>query len=82
MFINGPSLQIDGEKHKEAVNSNVFELPYLPKTIVVDIRKATAEFLLDKYSDIYDSKLSDLFLMMPVDYSYNYFSVFKKIDDQ
>jgi len=42
VFIDGPSLKIDGVKHKHAINSNVFDLKSLPYVIVVDVRKATA----------------------------------------
>jgi len=76
VLIDGPSLQIDGIKRKDAVNSNVFELPYLPQIIVVDVRRATAEAISRAYGDKYDTYLSDLFTGKPVTNDYNYFSVF------
>jgi precorrin-6B methylase 2 len=76
VFIDGPSLRVNGKKVKNAINSNVLELTHDPKFIVVDVRKATAEYLSHKYTDKYNVNLSELFSGKPVGVNYNYFSVF------
>ena len=38
VFIDGPSLNVDGAKWKDAVNSNIIELSHDPAVIVVDER--------------------------------------------
>jgi len=76
VFIDGPSLETGGINHTEAINSNVFDLPHLPKVIVVDIRMATAKHIADKYANEYIVQFSDLFSGKPVKTDYNYLSVF------
>ena len=76
VFVDGPSLSIDGAKRKDAVNSNVFDLECMPRVIVVDVRRATAECLSDRYAKDYDVRLSDLFSGKTLRPGYNYFSVF------
>ncbi|WP_320045034.1 hypothetical protein [uncultured Desulfobacter sp.] len=76
VFIDGPSLRINDVQYKNAVNSDVFSILPLPKVIVVDVRRATAEHLIDKYKDFYEAKLSDLFSDGIVGDNYNYFSIF------
>jgi hypothetical protein len=78
VFVDGPSLGVDGVKWKDAVNSNVLELPHRPKVIVVDGRRATARHLAQKYSDQYLIFLSELFSDKPVTRNYNFFSYFVK----
>ncbi len=78
VFIDGPSLQIGGNKFTEAVNSNVFDLPETPQTVVVDVRRSTAEELAKRYHATHDVELSDLFTEKPVSQNYRYFSVFHK----
>ena len=78
MFVDGPSLNVDGIKWKDAVNSNVLELAQKPQIIVVDGRRATARHLAQKYSDQYLIFLSDLFSDRPVKRNYNFFSYFVK----
>lgn len=79
VLIDGPSLRSnDGVRNKHAVNTNVFELPRLPKVILVDVRKATSERLSQEYNDKYDVCLSELFSGRPIKPDYNYFSVFAK----
>ena len=76
VFVDGPSLRIDGAKRKDAVNSNVFELECMPRVIVVDGRRATAECLANRYAKEYDVRLSELHSGRPLRPGYNYFSVF------
>jgi predicted O-methyltransferase YrrM len=78
VFVDGPSLNVDGIKWKDAVNSNVLELAQKPQVIVVDGRRATARHLAQKYSDQYLIFLSDLFTDRPVKRNYNFFSYFVK----
>jgi len=78
VFIDGPSLSVNGVKWKDAVNSNIFELNHNPSVIVVDGRRATARYIAQKYSDIYHASLSDLFSDRPVQCNYNFFSFFIK----
>ena len=78
VFIDGPSLDVDGAKWKDAVNSNIFDLSNDPSVIVVDGRKATALFLAQRYADKYQVSLSDLFSGRPVKRNYKYFSYFYK----
>jgi hypothetical protein len=77
-FIDGPSLELDGQKKKNAVNSNIFDFSKKPDIIVVDVRKATALEIAKRYGNEYEVMLSDLFTDKPVPLNYNYFSVFKK----
>jgi predicted O-methyltransferase YrrM len=78
VFVDGPSLEVDGVKWKDAVNSNVLELPKGPGVIVVDGRRATAKYLAEKYAGKYLIFLSDLFSGRPVKRNYNFFSYFVK----
>ena len=78
VFVDGPSLKVDGVKWKDAVNSDVLELAQRPEVIVVDGRRATARHLAQKYSDQYLIFLSDLFSDRPVKRNYNFFSYFVK----
>jgi len=77
-LIDGPSLHVSNTKLKEAINSNFRDLSELPKLILVDVRKATAEYIAKHYGDIYDYKLSDIFTREKVQPGYQYFSVFVK----
>ena len=78
LLIDGPSLEIDGQSRKDAINSDVFSWPkeLLPKIIVVDVRKATVDEIQFRCSDVYDCDYSDL-VTRTLKYNYNYFSVFK-----
>lgn len=78
VFIDGPSLKINGVQYKNAINSNVFDLKYLPEVIVVDFRKATAEYIAKKYCEYYSVYLSDLFTGKQLEQDYNYFTYFVK----
>ena len=78
VFIDGPSLRIDGQKHKKAVNSNVFDIcSYgLPKLIVVDIRSATVEAIKRRIGKNYDCTISDV-IRDKISDGYNYLTIFK-----
>ena len=78
VFIDGPSLKVDGTKWKDAVNSNILDLSNAPAVIVVDGRKATALFLAERLAGKYRICLSDLFSGGPVKRNYTYFSYFYK----
>ena len=78
VFIDGPSLEVDGEKRKDAVNSNIFDLPHHPQIIVVDGRRATMECIAKRYGDLYHTIPTELFTGKSVRLDYSYFSVFVK----
>lgn len=77
VFVDGPSLIIDGIRRKDAVNLNIFSLidQKPPKIIVVDVRRATATALSVKYGNLYRVYLSDIFRDFP-GIGYRYFSIF------
>lgn len=74
VFIDGPSLDVDGKKPKGVINTNIFSLS--PNVIVVDGRINTARAIVEKWSDKYDYRLSDLHVKTFVPLGYHYFSVF------
>lgn len=78
IFIDGPSLDVDGVKHKKAVNSNIFDIAQrkLPQIIVVDIRKATVEELKKRLGEKYDVFVSDV-IAGRIYKGYRYFSIFR-----
>ncbi len=77
VFIDGPSLRIDGVKVKSAVNSNIFDVLHYhqPDLIVVDIRKSTVNELKGKIGDLYDCQCSDVLVRKAFKW-YNYLTVF------
>ena len=79
VFVDGPSLDVDGRTRKDAVNTNVFDLVarFPPSTIVVSVRRATAKACASRLVPQYDAELSDLFSGR-IERGYNYFSVFKR----
>lgn len=78
VFIDGPSLNIDGVKYKDAVNTNIFDIAKrkLPRLIIVDIRRATVEEIRKRYHEKYDVEISDV-LAGNIGREYRYFSIFK-----
>lgn len=78
VFVDGPSLTVDGIKWKDAINSNVLELAQRPEAIVVDGRRATSRYLAQENSVQYHVYLSHLFSNGPVKRNYNFFSYFVK----
>jgi hypothetical protein len=82
VFVDGPSLTVDGIKWKDAVNSNVLELPQRPEVIVADGRRATARHLAQKLSNQYHVNLSDIFSDAPVKHNYNFFPTLSRRADR
>jgi len=78
VFIDGPDLRVDGVKHKDAINSNVFDITKrrLPRIIIVDIRRATVEDIQKRLGDKYEIFVSDI-IKKKMYIDYRYFSVLK-----
>ncbi|CCH49917.1 O-methyltransferase [Pseudodesulfovibrio piezophilus] len=79
VFIDGPSLLVNGEKNKTAVNTNIFDLlqTQSPATIVVDIRESTVNALKSRLYNEYDVIVSDVILRKANRLGYEYFSIFR-----
>lgn len=79
VFIDGPSLSIDGKKNKLAVNTNISDLLKYgdPSIIIIDIMKAIVEYLKTLLSDTYKITVSDV-IRRKYRFNYTYFSIFKK----
>ena len=79
VFIDGPSMVVDGKKYKDGINTNIFDIckKYLPKFIVVDIRRSTVRAIIDKLGDKYSYRVSDV-LTDNIRENYHYFSIFFK----
>ncbi len=82
VIIDGPSLTIDGRKNKLAVNSNVLYLMnnHLPRAILIDIRKATVDAVIERYGHFYDICLSDV-LSSSERHGYKYFTVLRRMKE-
>ena len=78
VFIDGPNAEIDGVKHKDAVNTNIFDIAKrkLPRLIIVDIRQATVEELKKRLGEKYDVFVSDM-ITGRICREYRYFTVFR-----
>lgn len=78
VFIDGPDARVDGVKHKDAINPNVFDITKrrLPRMIIVDIRWATVEAIQKRLGDKYEIFVSDI-IKKKIGIGYRYFSVFK-----
>ncbi len=81
VFIDGPSLRINGIQRKDAVNDDVFRLldTNPPSVIVVDARYATMRAISQATTGSYQAMPSDLLKRFP-QYGYRYFSVFCRND--
>jgi SAM-dependent methyltransferase len=79
IFIDGPSLTIEGKKYKEGVNTNIFDIArnYFPDTIVVDIRASTVKEIIQRIGHAYDYRISDV-IIDKIGTNYSYFSIFNK----
>ena len=76
VFIDGPALEVDGNKVTDAACIDILSLPR-PKYIIVDMRKPTVERLSIELADEYDVERSDVLLSSPRE-SFNYFSIFSQ----
>ncbi len=64
VYVDGPSLRIDGVRDKQVINYDIVEMllsGHRPKAILVDVRRATAIYLAEHFFDLYDFELSHLF---------------------
>jgi hypothetical protein len=61
VLVDGPSLNVDGVKRKDTINTDIFKLTEFssPQVIVVDIRVATVNAMMKKLNN-YNLFLSDL----------------------
>jgi hypothetical protein len=79
VFVDGPSLRIDGVKRKDGINDDVFRIDdgFPPRTIVVDGRYATVRALEQHLQGRYEIEPSALIGGTPSE-NYNYFSIFRR----
>lgn len=77
VFVDGPSLKLDGVQRKDAVNDDVYGLfgDHPPQVVVVDARYATVQAIADATRGQYEFMPSDLLSRFPSN-GYRYFSVF------
>lgn len=82
VFVDGPSLRIEGVKRKDAVNDDVFRqlMAFPPRVIVVDGRHATVRALERVLHGRYDCTETALMGETLAD-DYEYFSIFARIGD-
>jgi hypothetical protein len=78
VLIDGPSLRVGGNRYKDAVNTNIFDIvkTNFPDTIIVDIRKATVNEIVEKVGEYYNIYISDV-ITGTIRNNYRYFSIFK-----
>jgi len=78
VFIDGPNAEINGVKHKDAVNTNIFDIAKrkLPRLIIVDIRRATVEEVKKRLGEKYNVFVSDV-ITGRICREYRYFSIFR-----
>ncbi|WP_375571407.1 hypothetical protein ABWH92_01245 [Ahrensia marina] len=79
VLIDGPSLRIDGNQRKDAINDNIFDLieQFPPQTIVVDGRFSTVTAIEKHYNKFYQALPSQVRRsILPL--NYRYFSIFDK----
>ena len=79
VFVDGPSLRIDGVKRKDAINDDVFRIADAcpPRMIVVDGRYATVRALEQHLQGRYEFEPSAL-MGGTLGENYNYFSIFRR----
>lgn len=79
VFVDGPSLRVDGIKRKDGINDDVFRIANAcpPRMIVVDGRYATVRALEQHLQGRYELELSSLAGGKPGE-NYNYFSIFRR----
>ena len=80
VFVDGPSLRINGVRRKDAINDDVFRLAdaFPPRIIVVDGRHATVRALERHLAGRYAVERTALMGGMPGE-DYNYFSIFERV---
>lgn len=78
VFIDGPSLAVDGITDKNISNTNIFDIVKhkFPNTIIVDIRKATVKEIIKRLGGYYNICISDIITKNFCN-NYCYFSIFK-----
>lgn len=78
VLVDGPSLRIDGERFKGAVNPDIFDIVERapPRTILVDIRAPTVHALSRRLGDRYHCEVSDVIAGGRLTSGYRYFSAF------
>lgn len=81
VLIDGPSMRLENIRRKDAINTNIFEAigKYDPKVILVDIRSATVNRMVQILKDKYIYKVSDA-INRNYYTGYSYFSVFLRKD--
>lgn len=77
IFVDGPSLEVDGFHFHLAANNNAVALVRhgSPKVIIVDKRQGTVNYMLPRLWHRYDTNLSDV-LRPRIRPHYNYFTIF------
>lgn len=79
VLVDGPSMRVAGVRFKCGICDNVAELVahFPPRTILVDIRRATFEFLASRYASLYAAFPSDVYEENFYD-NYRYFSILSR----
>lgn len=78
LLIDGPALEVSGQKYTDAVCTDIFDIVPTPKTVLIDIRRPTVERMQkDSLFDGYECLKSDILSRSPKA-NFNYFSVFTR----
>lgn len=79
VLIDGPALELGGEKYIDAACVDIFDMLPGPKTIIVDVRKPTVERMVKEVSSSsYRYTPSDILSRSPKS-NFNYFSIFSRV---
>lgn len=78
VLVDGPSLRVDGQRFKQAINPDVFRLieHTPPPMILVDIRAATVDAIAERVPELYQCARSDV-ILKAVRPDYRYFTEFR-----
>jgi len=78
ILVDGPSMRVDGKRYKQGINTDIFEFSEHapPQLILVDIRAATVEVMVNRLVDSYSHELSDV-IYGEMKQNYRYFSEFR-----
>jgi len=83
VFIDGPTLKVDGVQNSRHINTDIFKIfnYFPPKIILVDIRMHTVNEIVRKLGQYYSVRESHLFNLSnkQVNGKFNYFTVFQQI---